>query len=321
MKCLVTGCAGFIGSHLVEHLLASGHEVIGLDALTPYYDPAIKRRNLQSVLAHERFQWIEADLLTAPLSAWLNDVNIVFHLAGQPGVRRSWGSSFAGYTENNVLATERLLHACVDRPLQHFVFAGSSSVYGDAPNMPWRESICPQPRSPYAITKLAAEHLCQAYRLDFGVPTTVVRYFTVYGPRQRPDMAFHRFFSAILSHKPIPLYGNGQQTRDFTFVDDIIAGTIAAAAADDAVGGVFNLGGGTRIILNDLLALLGEITGEPLHIVRQARQAGDVRHTWADTTHAQQVLGYHPRVSLEEGLRRQWAWMQGSVGGKDGGRE
>lgn len=310
MKCLVTGCAGFIGSHLVEHLLVLGHDIVGIDALTPYYDPTIKRRNLQRALQHEHFQWFEVDLVTAPLSTWLDDVDVVFHLAGQPGVRRSWGPSFVGYTENNVLATERLLHACVDRPLHRFVFAGSSSVYGDAPEMPWRENTCPRPRSPYAITKLAAEHLCQAYHLDFAVPTTIVRYFTVYGPRQRPDMAFHRFFRAILAHKAIPLYGNGEQTRDFTFVDDIVTGTIAAATADGAIGKIFNLGGGTRIILNDLLSLLREITGEDIQIARQAQQAGDVRHTWADTSRARQVLGYRPQVSLTEGLHQQWAWMQ-----------
>ncbi|NOZ48829.1 MAG: NAD-dependent epimerase/dehydratase family protein [Chloroflexi bacterium] len=310
MKCLVTGCAGFIGSHLLEKLLAQGHDVIGLDALTPYYDPDFKRRNLRRALEHERFQFVEIDLTTAPLATWLQDVEIVFHLAGQPGVRRSWGPSFAGYTQNNVLATERLLYACVDAPLRRFVFAGSSSVYGDAPEMPWSETTCPRPRSPYAITKLAAEHLCQAYHLDFGVPTTVVRYFTVYGPRQRPDMAFHRFFRAILEQQALPVFGNGLQSRDFTYVDDIVAGTLAAATADGAVGGMFNLGGGSRITLNDLLTLMARITGTSLRIERQAPQAGDVRHTWADITRARQVLGFQPQVDLTTGLRREWAWIQ-----------
>lgn len=310
MKCLVTGCAGFIGSHLLEKLLAQGHDVIGLDVLTPYYDPDFKRRNLRRALGHERFQFVEIDLATAPLATWLQDVEIVFHLAGQPGVRRSWGPSFVGYTQNNVLATERLLYACVDAPLRRFVFAGSSSVYGDAPEMPWSETTCPRPRSPYAITKLAAEHLCQAYRLDFGVPTTVVRYFTVYGPRQRPDMAFHRFFRAILEQQALPVFGNGLQSRDFTYVDDIVAGTLAAATAEGAVGGVFNLGGGSRITLNDLLTLMARITGASLRIERQAPQAGDVRHTWADIARARQVLGFQPQVDLTTGLRREWAWIQ-----------
>lgn len=310
MKCLVTGCAGFIGSHLSEALLAQGHDVVGLDVLTPYYNPKLKRSNLQGLLQKAHFRFAEVDLAADPLAPWLEGVDVVFHLAGQPGVRRSWGPTFAGYTRNNVLATERLLSACVKRPLQRFVFAGSSSVYGDAPEMPWRETTCPRPRSPYAITKLAAEHLCQAYHLDFGVPATVVRYFTVYGPRQRPDMAFHRFMRAIVRDEPIPVFGNGQQSRDFTYVDDIVAGTLAAAQREEATGQVFNLGGGTRIILNDLLDLLADITGQTLRIDRQAAQAGDVRHTWADTTRAREILGFRPQIDLAHGLRRQWAWIQ-----------
>ncbi len=317
MKCLVTGCAGFVGSHLSDSLLIQGHEVLGIDCFTPYYDIDIKRRNLSSSLSSERFQFVEGDLSELELAPLLEDIEVVFHIAGQPGVRKSWGEEFAAYTYNNVLATERLLHACVKQPIQQLVFAGSSSVYGDAPEMPWRESTCPQPRSPYAITKLAAEHLCNSYRLDFDVPTTVVRYFTVYGPRQRPDMAFHRFFRAILAGKSILLYGNGLQTRDFTFVEDIVEGTIAAGMTPEAKGGVYNLGGGSRIILNDLIDLMRSVVDRPIIIEQLGEQAGDVRHTWADASHSAQVLGWRPKVALAEGLTREYEWMRQVIAGEE----
>ena len=310
MKSLVTGCAGFVGSHLTEALLARGDEVIGVDNLIPFYDLSLKRQNLTSLLSHPRFRFVEADLADANLLPLLDGVETVFHIAGQPGVRDSWGEKFAGYARNNVLATERLLNASVDVDLKRFVFAGSSSVYGDSPAMPWSEDVCPQPRSPYAITKLAAEHLCRSYHLDFGVPTVVVRFFTVYGPRQRPDMAFHKFLKAALRDDPIPLYGNGQQTRDFTYISDIVTGTLAAAEAPDAVGRVFNLGGGSRIILLDLLEMLSSVVGKRVFIQRLEQQAGDVRHTWADITRSQKILGYQPRVKLEEGLKSEYEWIK-----------
>ncbi|MCO6449297.1 MAG: NAD-dependent epimerase/dehydratase family protein [Caldilineales bacterium] len=310
MIALVTGCAGFIGSQLTERLLKDGHEVVGLDAFTSTYERSAKERNLRAALNHAGFHFVETNLTHAELGGMLDNIDVVFHLAGEPGVRASWGEGFAAYAQNNVLATERLLDACRGKPLQRFVYAGSSSVYGDAPEMPWAETTLPQPRSPYAITKLAAEHLCQAYRASFGVPTVAVRYFTVYGPRQRPDMAFHRFFKAILSDKPIPIFGSGEQTRDFTYVDDIVAGTLAAASVPEAIGGVFNLGGGSRIVLNDLLVLLEDVVERPIKISRLPKQAGDVRHTWADTTLAQTVLGFQPQVGLAEGLRNEYLWMQ-----------
>ncbi len=311
MKYLVTGCAGFVGSHLTEALLEEGADVVGVDALVPFYGLHFKRQNLARALAHPRFEFVEGDLTRLPLKPLLVDVDVVFHVAGQPGVRDSWGEQFDAYARNNVLATERLLHAAVGTGIRRFVFSGSSSIYGDSPEMPWRETTCPQPRSPYAITKLAAEHLCRSYHLDFGVPAIVVRYFTVYGPRQRPDMAFHKFLKAALFDEPIPLYGNGQQTRDFTYVDDIIAGTLAAAHAPDAaVGQVFNLGGGSRIVLLDLLEMLSEIVGKPVTIQRLGKQAGDVRHTWADISRSQAVLGYAPQVGLREGLAREYAWIR-----------
>lgn len=310
MRCLVTGCAGFVGSHLTDALLAQGCVVVGVDALTPTYDRTDKERNIEAARAHERFRWVEADLITADLSQLLAGVEVVFHLAGEPGVRQSWGERFSAYTRNNVLATERLLEACQQQALHRFVFAGSSSIYGDSTDLPWRETTCPQPRSPYAITKLAAEHLCHAYRLGFGVPTVILRYFTVYGPRQRPDMAFHRFLRSALRGDPIIVFGDGTQTREFTYVSDVVAATIAAATADDAIGGVFNIGGGSHIALNDLLRLMGEVTGQTLVIERREQQVGDVPHTWADTSRAASVLNYHPRVSLAEGLAQEWSWMQ-----------
>ncbi|RME43042.1 MAG: NAD-dependent epimerase/dehydratase family protein [Chloroflexi bacterium] len=317
MKCLVTGCAGFIGSHLCDSLLAQGYQVVGVDAFTPYYAPSLKQDNLTAANRHPRFQLIRADLNQVNLDGLLEGVDIIFHLAGQPGVRKSWGTQFTAYATNNILATERLLHACVGRSLQRFVYASSSSIYGDAPDLPWREDTRPRPRSPYAITKLAAEHLCRAYWLDFDVPTVALRYFTVYGPRQRPDMAFHRFIRAILAGRPLTLFGDGTQTRDFTYVDDIVTGTIAAATAENVVGKVFNLGGGSRISLNDLLEILQEVVGKTIMIERHARQAGDVRHTWADTRLATRYLGFAPQVTLRDGLAREYAWLQKLVGAGD----
>jgi nucleoside-diphosphate-sugar epimerase len=310
MRCLITGCAGFIGSHLTEALLAQGHEVVGVDAFAPTYDRWVKERNLERARADRRFRLVEADLAEAPLAELVNGMDVVFHLAGEPGVRQSWGERFATYVRNNVLATERLLNACVDLPLQRFVYAGSSSVYGDAPDLPWRETTCPQPRSPYAISKLAAEHLCTTYHLSFGVPATVLRYFTVYGPRQRPDMAFHRWLRAGLTGDPISVFGSGEKSRDFTFVADIVAATIAAGTAGSAVGGTFNVGGSNRVTIDQLLVIIESLIGRPLIIERRAHQEGDVQHTWADTSQAAAVLGYHPTVGLTEGLERELAWMR-----------
>lgn len=312
MRCLVTGCAGFIGSHLSDALLMQGHEVVGVDAFTDAYDRADKERNLQEAHANDRFQLVEVNLADAPILPILDGVNAVFHLAGEPGVRQSWGQRFETYIHNNVLATERLLDACRQTDVQRVVFAGSSSIYGDSPDLPWRETTCPRPRSPYAITKLAAEHLCHAYRLSFGVPTVIVRYFTVYGPRQRPDMAFRRFLRAAQMGEPILIYGDGEQTRDFTYVADAVTATIAAA--DAAPGETFNVGGGSTVVLNDLLSLISEITGRPLIIERRAQQAGDAPHTWADTSHAAALLGYAPDTSITEGLAREWAWLQDIIG-------
>ena len=312
---LVTGVAGFIGSHLAERLLRDGERVVGLDCFTDYYPRTVKEANLAGLRGQPRFRFCEMDLVTADLEALLKQEQVcgVLHQAAQAGVRASWGREFAVYTQNNVLATQRLLEAARTAGIRRFVYASSSSIYGDVAELPMRETARPQPHSPYGVTKLAAEHLCQLYHANFGLPTVSLRYFTVYGPRQRPDMAFHRFIRALLTDQPLPVYGNGEQTRDFTYVDDIVEANVRALHAD-AGGVVLNIGGGSRVTLNEVLRLLGELTGRPVHIDRQGTQHGDVRHTWADTSAAQRLLDYAPRHTLESGLRAQVDWLRGVLG-------
>ena len=307
-KALVTGAAGFIGSHLTERLLEDGWQVVAVDCFTDYYSRAAKEQNLAACRAHPRLRFVEADLVTCDLKPLLADVDVVFHQAGQAGVRASWGAEFEMYVQNNILATQRLLEALKGRTLQRFVYASSSSIYGDAQDLPVREETLPQPISPYGVTKLAAEHLCRLYHTNFGLPTVSLRYFTVYGPRQRPDMAFHRLIRAMLEGGTFPLYGDGQQTRDFTFVADAVAANLLAVEAPP--GRVFNIGGGSRVTMNQVIATLEEIVGRPAPVERQAAQAGDVRHTWADTSAAREVLGFAPRVSLREGLAQEVAWLR-----------
>jgi len=304
VRCLVTGAAGFIGSHLCERLLHDGHQVIGLDAFTDYYPRARKEANLASLRAHPWFTFFECDLLDADLAALLDRTQVVFHLAGQPGVRASWGKTFECYTRDNVVATQRLLEAARHHALEKFVFASSSSVYGDAETLPTSESDLPRPLSPYGVSKLAAEHLCYVYWRSFAVPAVAVRYFTVYGPRQRPDMGFHRFLFALLEDRPIEVYGDGEQTRDFTYVGDAVDGTVRAAFGD-AEGEVFNLGGGSRASLNHVLKTMQFLSGRRARVFHRGAQRGDVRHTGADTSRAARYLGYQPRVALATGLRLQ----------------
>jgi nucleoside-diphosphate-sugar epimerase len=281
--------------------------VVGVDCFTDYYARPLKEANLIQLRDHPRFHLVEADLGTADLAPLLDDVEVVFHQAAQAGVRASWGTSFADYTHNNVLATQRLLEAVKDRPLRKFVYASSSSVYGDTRDLPMRETSLPRPYSPYGVTKLAAEHLCELYRRNFGVPTISLRYFTVYGPRQRPDMGFHRFIRFALSGQPIPVYGDGEQTRDFTFISDAVEANLLALR--EGVIGVFNIGGGSRVTVNQVLQMLQEIMGVRLQIEHQERQHGDVRHTWADTSAAREALGFVPEVALREGLTAQVEWQ------------
>lgn len=309
MKALVTGAAGFIGSTLSDTLLAAGHDVVGIDCFIDYYPRALKERNLAAAQANPRFRFVEASLVDAPLGDLLRGVDVVYHQAAQAGVRASWGDDFRIYSDNNVFATQRLLEACRAASLSKFVYASSSSVYGDTDDLPMRETSRPQPVSPYGVTKLAAEHLTWLYWKNYGLPTVSLRYFTVYGPRQRPDMAFHRFIKAVLTGDRIRLFGDGAQSRDFTYVDDIIAANLAAAAGDVA-GQVFNVGGGSRTTVNEVIAAIGEIVGRAPVVENLEVQKGDVRHTAADTSRARAALGYAPRVPLRTGLEREVAWIR-----------
>ena len=311
MKALVTGAAGFIGSHLTAALLDCGADVTGVDSFTDYYPRSIKESNVAVNAGRRGFHFIQASLQAADLGALLEEKTHVFHLAAQAGVRKSWGHDFRVYTDNNVDATQRLLEACVDRPLHRFVYASSSSVYGDNVSMPMREDALPQPVSPYGVTKLAAEQLCYLYFANHGVPTTSVRYFTVYGPRQRPDMAFHRFIRAALRGDAITLYGDGEQTRDFTFVTDAVAATIAAGDRGKT-GCAYNVGGGSHVSVNKLFEIIAAIHGRPLEIRREPAQKGDMRDTFADTSRARADLGFAPQVSLEQGLEAEYRWLAGT---------
>lgn len=318
-RCLVTGVAGFIGSHLAERLVAEGHEVVGIDRFSDYYPRTVKQTNLQELLSCPQFRFVEASLCSYDLRSLLEGVEVVFHEAAQPGVRASWGQTFQTYTEDNILATQRLLEACKGSRVKRFIYASSSSVYGDATELPVTEKTATRPVSPYGVTKLAAEHLCYLYRANFGVPTVALRYFTVYGPRQRPDMGFYRFIEAIRSGRTIEVYGDGQQTRDSTFVADAVQANMlvlnAPASAefirDSGISGwrVWNVGGGSRSSVNHILALLEEILGRKALVQHVDAQHGDARHTWADVSSARSELGFVARASLEEGLRAQIGWQ------------
>jgi nucleoside-diphosphate-sugar epimerase len=310
---LITGAGGFIGSHLTERCLSLGWRVIALDSFTDYYDVSIKRQNIANAADHQACTVVEGDLLDLDLPAVLDGVTTVFHLAAQPGVRASWGQ-FGRYTALNLEATQRLLHAASTASLERFVMASTSSVYGDAEVLPTPEDVTPCPVSPYGVTKLATEHLARIYCRNFGVPTVCLRYFTVYGPRQRPDMAFHRVITSALSGEPFTVFGDGNQTRDFTFVVDAVSGTIAAAERG-AAGSAYNIGGGSRRSLNSVFDTLGDLLGR--HVERKYcdRQLGDARDTAADISRARHELGYEPSFDFPAGLNAQLEWhyaMRGS---------
>jgi UDP-glucuronate 4-epimerase len=304
VRALVTGAAGFIGSHLSEALLESDAEVRGVDRLSDYYDPALKRANLKTLEDREGFDFVEADLGDADLQGLLEGVNVVFHLAGQPGVRVSWGSEFQLYLDDNVLATQRLLEASKNAGLDRFVLASSSSIYGDAESFPTSESATPAPVSPYGMTKLAAEHLCNLYARGFEVPAVSLRYFTIFGPRQRPDMAFTRFIRAALGDGKIEIFGDGLQERDFTYVGDAVAATIAAGERGRP-GTAYNIAGGNHANVLEVLEILRELTGSKLPLEHKPAVIGDARKTGADTSRAAEQLGYAPQTSLRDGLARQ----------------
>jgi UDP-glucuronate 4-epimerase len=308
MRALVTGGAGFIGSTLATRLADEGHEVCIVDAVTPYYDPTQKRANLAALLGRSEVRVAEVDLVDGDLDTLLGGVEVVFHQAAQPGVRRSW-DDFGSYTAANITATQRLLEAVVrSRGIQRFVYASSSSVYGNAARRGSVETDRPQPFSPYGVTKLAAEQLCRAYAENFGVPTVSLRYFTVYGPAQRPDMAFHRLIEAARNGTPFPLYGDGRQVRDFTYVDDVVAANLAAVTAEPPPGTVVNVAGGTVATVGEVVELIGDVVGRQVRIDARPAQPGDVRVTAGETGLAARVLGWEPQTDLRTGVDRQVAW-------------
>jgi nucleoside-diphosphate-sugar epimerase len=308
MRALVTGAAGFIGSTLCDRLIADGADVVGLDCFTDYYPRAIKQQNLEGLQTAAGFRFVESRVQDADLASLLADRTHVFHLAAQAGVRKSWGRNFEIYTVNNIDATQLLLEACTQARLEKIVYASSSSVYGDQVPMPMREDTVPQPVSPYGVTKLAAEQLCHLYQVNFGLPTVALRYFTVYGPRQRPDMGFHKFLRAAILGEPITLYGDGEQTRDFTYVHDAVTATVAAAI-QGVPSRVYNVGGGSRVTVNEVLEMIGRVSGRRPIITVDAAQKGDMRHTYADTSRARADLGFVPAVGLEEGLAAEYQWL------------
>ena len=310
MKSIVTGCAGFIGSHLSERLLDMGHEVMGIDCFTDYYSRTQKEENISEIMDHEGFNFFEKDIIDPDLESIVGGVDYVFHQAAQAGVRYSWGNSFDTYTRNNILATQRLLEACRTTGIKKFIYASSSSVYGDVENLPMKETDMPQPVSPYGVSKLAAEHLCYLYHKNFSVPTVSLRYFTVYGPRQRPDMAFNKFIKAILMDREIEVYGDGNQTRDYTFISDAVEANIRAM---DAGSGVFNIGGGSRKTLNEVIETFEDLMDKKAVINYTGKQKGDVAHTYADTSRAQEILGYSPKINLRNGLKEEVEWLKKQV--------
>lgn len=308
MRVLITGVAGFIGSSIAHKILERGDEVVGIDCFIDYYPRPIKETNLDRLRDYDNFTFHEVSLATCELPPLLEGVAHVYHQAAQAGVRASWGKDFIIYTENNIQATQRLLEAVKGTDIK-IIYASSSSVYGETQKLPMEETDRPQPLSPYGVSKMAAEHLCVLYTKNFGVHTNSLRYFTVFGPRQRPDMAFHRFCRAMLEKETIHIYGNGEQTRDFTYIDDIAEANLLAAEKGKP-GAVYNLGGGSRISVNGVLQLLESATGTKPVVSYEETQKGDVSHTYADTTRAQKDLGFNPQYNVEKGLAQEFEWVK-----------
>jgi len=309
MNCLVTGAAGFIGSHLCQRLLEKGHQVLGVDSFSDFYPKWIKEKNIQPLFKAKDFEFVADDLNRLDLGKLLEKVDQVFHLAAQAGVRTSWGVSFSVYTKDNIEATQRLLEASKAAQIERFIFASSSSVYGACPELPMTETSPLHPFSPYGVTKLAAEQLCFLYWKNHGVPSVSLRFFTVYGPKQRPDMAFHKFLKSVAEDEPISIFGDGKQTRDFTYIDDVVEAVISSLDKGQ-VGETYNIGGGNRRRLVDILPMLEEICQKKIKINWIETQKGDVPHTYAQIDKARKDLDFVPRVDLREGLSKEWTWLQ-----------
>ena len=307
MTCLVTGAAGFIGSHLCEELLRRGHEVTGVDAYIPYYPRAIKERNQGNALSHARYRFQRVDLRETEPDSLLADTEVVFHLAAMPGLMQSW-TDFEGYWTCNVKATQRLLEALVRSAgkLRQFIYASTSSVYGSYAS--GDELMPTRPVSPYGVTKLAGEHLCRAYAEAHDIPLVVLRYFSVYGPRQRPDMGYYRFIRALLREEPVTVYGDGQQVRGNTYIADCVSATLAAVEAHR--GETYNVGGGEAATVWDIIRKLEMVGGCRAVIKREPARAGDQRYTFADTSKLRSHFNWQPHTTLEEGLARQWEWQK-----------
>lgn len=305
MKILVTGAAGFIGSHLCERLLQlKDIEVIGIDG---FINPSLmqtKQRNLKLLLADPRFRFYQVDLRNADLETILKGVEVVYHLAAMPGVRTSWGTEFQAYVDHNISATQILLEAVRNHPLEKFIYISTSSIYGEKAGKVAEDST-PTPLSPYGVSKLTAEYLCKVYQVSYEIPIVILRYFTLYGPRQRSDMAFDRFINGILQRKPISIYGDGKQTRDFTFISDCISGTVAALHADGVIGETLNIGGKERASILEVISILEELLNQKAILDFSDRLHGDPKDTWADISKAQKLLNYYPQISLPEGLKQQ----------------
>lgn len=311
MKILVTGCCGFIGSHLSERLLKLKHDVVGIDCFTDYYSKKLKEQNLSNFVNDGNFEFIEKNLLEVDLKQLIEDgVDYIFHEAAQAGVRYSWGENFDIYTENNILATQRLLEACKESRVKKMIYASSSSVYGDVNSFPMKETDTVKPVSPYGVSKLATEHLCSLYYKNFDVHSISLRYFTVYGPRQRPDMAFNKFIKAIDNDEVIEIYGDGKQTRDYTYISDIIDANILAMNSKIDNAEVFNIGGGARTGLITVIELIEKLIDKKAKLKYIDSQKGDMQHTASDISKAKNKLGYQPKVNLNDGLQNQIIWKR-----------
>ena len=311
MRYVVTGSAGFIGRHVCAELLAFGHDVVGIDSFTDYYDPSLKRANADWLGARIGYRGLELDLARAELDDAFHGADVVIHLAGQPGVRLSWAEHFHVYVERNITASQRVLEAVRQAGVPRLVLASSSSVYGNAPLYPTAEDSPTRPFSPYGVTKLAMEQLASAYAENWGLPVVTLRYFTVYGPGQRPDMGMHQFIARAAAGEPLVVYGDGEQIRDFTYVTDVATATVAASLADLPTGSIFNVAGGASSTVNDVLRLVSEYVGRDIHVERKSPQPGDVRITGGAIDRARQVLAWEPAVPLEEGVKRQVAHQLG----------